>query len=186
MAQALQSGWHRKDIDKLEKILAKLPIFLGAYVSLQLSNAPEPIPTSWGVGLVGRTMALFKSLSISYNNLISLKLELSYRVVLPPLNRPLWHPFGAERGLGIEGDMSFPLTDPSLMGGPDGCACLDRGIPPLVLRQGSVPSCDRSALRQNRGRDLTLLLGRAGKSAFVALRGKAVAVVKAMSMIQTA
>ena len=131
-------------------------------------------------------MALFKSLSIIYNNLNSLKLALSYRVVLPPLNRPLWHPFGAERGLGIEGDMSFPLTAPALTGGPDGCACLDRGISPLDLRQRSVPSCDRPALRQSRGRDLTLLLGQAGKSVFVAFRGKAVAVVKAMSMIQTA
>ena len=28
-----------------------------------LSIPTEPIPTSWGVGLVGRTMALFKSLS---------------------------------------------------------------------------------------------------------------------------
>ena len=131
-------------------------------------------------------MALFKSLSIYlYKNLNFLKLALSYRVVLPP-HTPPWHPFGAERGFGIEGDMSFPLTVPALTGGPDGCACLDRGIPPLDLRQRSVPSCDRPALRQSRGRDLTLLLGQAGKSAFVALRGKAVAVVKAMSMIQTA
>ena len=60
---------------------------------------------------------------------------MSYRVVLPPPSRPLWHPFGAERGLGIEGDMSFPLTDSALTGGPDGCACLKRGIPPPDLRQ---------------------------------------------------